>query len=230
LARFCSRPAHADQLHVEVWHEGINLARDAGTYLYNAPPPWRNGLAGTRVHNTITINDRDQMLAVGRFLWLDWAQASLTEKNKSRITAFHDGYRKMGVIHERRLEKNADGNWLISDQVKPVRAQSLLVKNIRLHWLIGDWPYEAQDGILVFDAPCGQFSVEIWTDPNDQNVMMDIVRAGESARGLPADLTLGWFSPTYNSKEPAISVVYSIRDGKIPLSIFTKISIHPQIR
>ena len=35
--RYISRPAHADQLHVEIWHKGY-IACDAGTYLYNAPP------------------------------------------------------------------------------------------------------------------------------------------------------------------------------------------------
>ena len=34
--QYDSRPAHADQLHVEIWHQGINIACDAGTYLYNA--------------------------------------------------------------------------------------------------------------------------------------------------------------------------------------------------
>ena len=74
--RYTRRPFQADQLHVDLWWHGLNLARDAGTYLYNGEPPWNNGLAGTAVHNTVMVDRRDQMRRAGRFLWLDWAQAS----------------------------------------------------------------------------------------------------------------------------------------------------------
>ena len=73
--RYTRRPFQADQLHVDLWWQGINLARDAGTYLYNGSPPWNNGFAGTAVHNTVTVDNHDQMRRAGRFLWLDWAQA-----------------------------------------------------------------------------------------------------------------------------------------------------------
>ena len=167
------------------------------------------------------------MLPAGRFLWLDWAQAHLTEKTATRITAYHNGYQKMGVIHERSLEKKGDGIWLISDQLKHSRTQGFFVETIHLHWLMGDWPFETHDGILMIEAPCGMVSLEIRTEPHSQDARMDIIRAGKSVGGFPADATLGWYSPTYNYKEPALSVLFSIRDGKIPLTIFTKISIHP---
>ena len=75
--QFNGRPAHADQLHVEIWWDGVNIARDAGTYAYNDPVPWQNSLMATRVHNTISVNFNDQMQRAGKFLWLDWAQATL---------------------------------------------------------------------------------------------------------------------------------------------------------
>ena len=74
-AQFTSRPSHADQLHLDLWWRGLNIARDAGTYLYNAPAPWDNSLTTTLVHNTVTINGRDQMTRAGRFLYLDWVNA-----------------------------------------------------------------------------------------------------------------------------------------------------------
>ena len=54
-----------DQLHFDLWWHGINVAQDAGTYLYNGEPPWDNPLVSTRVHNTITIDGRDQMTRGG---------------------------------------------------------------------------------------------------------------------------------------------------------------------
>src|SRR5262249_2196393 len=41
--RHTRRPFHADQLHVDLWWHGLNLARDPGTYLYNGDPPYDNG-------------------------------------------------------------------------------------------------------------------------------------------------------------------------------------------
>jgi hypothetical protein len=77
LAHFKSRPGHADQLHLDLWWRGMNIAMDAGTFSYNNPPPWDNALSTTHVHNTITINGKDQMTRAGQFLWLDWAQAAV---------------------------------------------------------------------------------------------------------------------------------------------------------
>ena len=55
-ARFEGRPAHADQLHLDLWHRGENLALDPGVYHYNADPPWTNPLDATAYHNTLTIH------------------------------------------------------------------------------------------------------------------------------------------------------------------------------
>jgi hypothetical protein len=79
VAQFEDRPAHADQLHVDLWWQGYNVALDAGTFRYSAPPPWDNRLGSTLVHNTVTIDGNDQMRRVGRFLWIDWAQGKIVE-------------------------------------------------------------------------------------------------------------------------------------------------------
>ncbi len=69
------RLAHADLLHVDLWWRGLNIALDPGTYLYNGEAPWDNPWPATRFHNTVTINQADQMTRAGRFLYLDWAKA-----------------------------------------------------------------------------------------------------------------------------------------------------------
>jgi hypothetical protein len=75
--RFHFRPSQADALHVDLWHNGINLLRDAGTYSYNAEgADW---FAGTAAHNTIEFDGRDQMPRLGRFLFGDWLNAEAIE-------------------------------------------------------------------------------------------------------------------------------------------------------
>ncbi|PYY13786.1 MAG: hypothetical protein DMG61_12345, partial [Acidobacteria bacterium] len=103
--RYVDRPSQADQLHLDLWWRGENIACDAGTYLYNAPRPWTNALAASAAHNTITVSDRDQMTRAGRFLWVDWAQADWMEYEVGDscrvIEAWHDGYEKVGAKHRR---------------------------------------------------------------------------------------------------------------------------------
>ncbi|MBM3151320.1 MAG: hypothetical protein FJZ96_03805 [Chloroflexi bacterium] len=79
-AQFTSRPSHADQLHLDLWWRGLNIAQDAGAYLYNAPAPWDNSLTTALVHNTVTVNGRDQFARAGRFLYLDWFDAYRTSE------------------------------------------------------------------------------------------------------------------------------------------------------
>lgn len=71
------RPGQADDCHVDVWLGGIEVAGDAGTYRYTAPPPWDNGLAASRAHNTVTIGGGDRLRRIGRFLSTAWPHTRL---------------------------------------------------------------------------------------------------------------------------------------------------------
>ena len=76
--RFRFRPSQADALHVDLWHDGVNILRDAGTYSYNeAGSEW---FGGTAAHNTVSFDDRDQMPRLGRFLFGDWLAAEKVEQ------------------------------------------------------------------------------------------------------------------------------------------------------
>ena len=100
---FTSRPGHADQLHLDLWWRGLNLAQDAGTYRYTASAPWDNALTHASVHNTVTVNGQDQMRRAGRFLYLDWARAEGSVGEAGTISAWHDGYKKLGILHSRKI-------------------------------------------------------------------------------------------------------------------------------
>jgi len=211
---FTSRPAHADQLHVDIWRKGVNFALDAGTFQYNAPPPWENSLAAARVHNTITVNGRDQMTRAGKFLWLDWAQAQVEEIKPTAITAIHFGYRKLGVLHRRKLEKSPASHWIVTDDLLP-SAASQEVK-AELNWLVPDWPYELQSGQVILHSPLGAAALEMTTPAHANLAILDIFRCGESLISGEQDACLGWYSPTYGLKLPALSIRF-ILCGRLPL-------------
>lgn len=107
--RFRFRPSQADALHVDLWHNAINLLRDAGTYSYNAEgSEW---FAGTAAHNTIEFNGRDQMPRLGRFLFGDWLKAEAVEPvlddgvKASAAAAYTDAH---GARHHRAVILSTD--------------------------------------------------------------------------------------------------------------------------
>ena len=151
-----------DQLHIDLWFKGYNVLLDAGTYLYNAKAPWTNALASTIVHNTVCVNGRDQMLKAGRFLWLDWAQARILESSDNHVLAEHDGYRKLGITHQRELQKKSDNEWLINDQIIS-NANNKQDYDIFIHWLLPDWEYTLNGNLLKLKAPFGQMQIRMAT-------------------------------------------------------------------
>lgn len=235
--RYMRRPFQADQLHVDLWWHGLNLARDAGTYLYNGAPPWDNGLAGTAVHNTLMVDRHDQMRRAGRFLWLDWAQASgrsfFTSSSKTN-TKFpdcfegeHDGYRRLGLKHRRMVQCISEDAWIIVDDLLPTRKQLTKKHELRLHWLLPDRPFTVtasspfaavlnteKVGVRwnLFSSPSGATSVV----RSGKNVLEDTLCQDEDA-----DL-LGWESPTYGELRPAISLLHKVH-SPLPVRIVTLI-------
>lgn len=211
-ARFEHRPAHADQNHFDLWWRGLNIAQDPGVYLYNGSPPWHNSLDSSMVHNTVTIDQHEQMTKASQFLWLDWAQAEVldtSEDERGRLNwavVQHDGYRRLKLFHRRTVAVEGN-NWIVRDQIVPEdeKASGLAHRDIRLHWLLPDWPWSFSNGILRLDS--GQGDVVVQVRGGDAALRYSLVRAGEDLlEHKEAQPTRGWFSPTYNLKTPALSL------------------------
>jgi hypothetical protein len=274
LAHFHSRPGHADQLHLDLWWHGLNLAQDAGSYSYNAPPPWNNSLSRTCAHNTLVVNGQDQMSRAGRFLWLDWAQAQLIQHEKAddgsweRLVARHDGYRRLGLLHQRSVTAYYEGRWLVEDSVlqvgksqvdgaersistfnlpSPALTQATCLaclsdlasarlegnpgerqepSTFNLYWLLPDWKWEIGENResrveISLLSPFGRVVLEIKPDERSRLTGATLVRAGQVIYGSgDAPPYLGWVSPTYARKVPALSLnVAAI--GAPPFSLTT---------
>ncbi len=245
-AHFSGRPGHADQLHLDLWWRGMNVAQDPGTFLYNAPPPWDNRLAGSDVHNSLTVDGQDQMLRFGRFLYLDQAQAQVTagvpaagEPAKgvrsgawSRLTARHNGYRRMDLVHQRTVTALPTGGWLVEDALLPsgIKRSPEQPHTACLHWLLPDWPWQVQTDesdmqfIVCIESPRGPLQIHLSVrgevDESPVPAQLQIVRAGELLYGCePVKPTWGWISPTYGDKMPALSVRLLAR--RLPPFYFT---------
>jgi asparagine synthase (glutamine-hydrolysing) len=93
------RFGQADQLHVDLWWRGINIGMDGGSYLYNDELTYHQYFMGTRSHNTVMVDGRDQMLLHRRFKWLYWTEANLVEwspegERDPAVEGEHFGYRR----------------------------------------------------------------------------------------------------------------------------------------
>ena len=220
-ARFTSRPAHADQLHVDLWYHGYNVALDAGTFKYNAPPPWNNGLAQTMVHNTVMINEKNQMYRAGRFLWLDWAQSKIVDQSDNLICAEQYGYQKLHVVHRRTIKKISTRKWKIVDLV----FSPYLTKDefkIDLHWLLPDWPLQSTEKTCTLSAPFGSVMLHISSDIVTSTSKLTFYKKGRLiSSNAQEEPLLGWFSPTYGKKLPALSIRYSATHA-LPVTITSR--------
>jgi hypothetical protein len=230
-AHFTTRPSHADQLHVDLWWRGVNVAQDAGTYLYNADPPWDNSLTTALLHNTVTVNSRDQFTRAGRFLYLDWFNAyrrnipAADPAILNRIRGEHWGYRKQGVHHERTITACADGHWSIQDDMLSLRkSQRKIPLTFRLHWLLPDWEWGLENthaGIKVrMESPYGLVGLQIHVTSGIA-FSVELVRAGEMVYSskpghlisAPGATIRGWVSPTYGVKNPALSLAVETKSA-----------------
>jgi hypothetical protein len=237
-ARFTGRPGHADQLHLDLWWRGLNVAQDPGTYLYNAPPPWDNALTRTQVHNTLTVNGQEQMQRAGRFLYLKRAQAAIVSQESDesgdwqRLVAQHDGYRRLGVTHRRSVTGYETGRWVVDDRLLTSGSRATDHENssyeVCLHWLLPDWSWEVDEAegdrfVLYLVSPYGPLKLTLAIknagEQNHNESQVQLARAGELIYGSgEVDSTWGWSSPTYGDKIPALALRWKLR-GLIPLSL-----------
>lgn len=207
--RFRGRPAHADQLHLDMWWDSHNIALDPGTFAYNAAPPWNNPLDATRAHNTLTIDDRDQMVKMGKFLWLQQAEATFyAEARRNVLVASQDGYKEFGISHLREVSIPGEEHCQVLDQVfLEGKKQPHLVT---LHWLLPAWNWRLEGTTLILEHDDRQIQVqvsaaEIRTGEPVAPVDVTCIVGGETLVGFHSDPILGWVSDTYGQKQPALS-------------------------
>ena len=224
-ARYRDRPSQADQLHLDLWWRGENIACDAGTYLYNGAEPWANVLAGTGVHNTVTVAGRDQMTRAGRFLWVDWAQAESVNYRvgtANAVEAWHYGYSRIGVQHRRSVFYSDEQDfWIVVDDVL---GKSVL--EARLHWLFSDFPYQWINGRLRMAMPKAAFDCFVYSSVPSATTLVRGAEpiSGEREKVSEYELQIrGWRSLYYGEKQPALSLAVTTQSA-LPVRFITVLS------
>ncbi len=209
--QFNSRPGQADQNHVDIWYKGKNVVCDAGTYSYNMPKPWHNALRQTKVHNTVNVDGLDQMDQHGTFRWRNWSSGVIIpDQNQNTITGEHTGYKKLGITHTRQLTRMKKNNWQVDDTLTNVNLNNN-PHEIIIHWLIKHNQFQLiKPNRLVFTF--NGFKLQMEVKCHQGLVELGVIRAGICVYGnLNPDMNLGWYSPTYLVKQPALSIIGKIK-------------------
>ena len=144
LPTYRFRPAHADPLHLDLWHRGVNLLRDGGSYAYNASPADLAYFPGIDSHNSVQFDNAEPMPRLGRFLWGDWLQleAPPNQYQNNGTLAISAAYRGPYGRHQRRVDVDPSGlHWQITDQLSGYSHQALL----RWRLCPADWYLEDQE-------------------------------------------------------------------------------------
>lgn len=135
--RYRFRPRQADALHCDVWFEGKNIARDAGSFSYNFSSEDSAYFNGTKSHNTVQFDDRDQMQKISRFLYGDWLRCKdvkIVNSNDFSANASASYIDKQRAFHKRTIS-------LYSDKMKCSDEIYGFKKNAVLRWRLcpGKW-------------------------------------------------------------------------------------------
>ncbi|MEM6718260.1 MAG: alginate lyase family protein [Bacteroidota bacterium] len=177
------RPFQSDNLHVDIWVDGVNYLRDTGSYKYNAALDDVNYFNGAEGHNTVSIAKADQMLKGGRFIWFYWvkkAKASLKKENK--VFTFEgtiQAFKQLGnnIQHTRKVTKpQGENNWQVTDTI-----HNKGNKKIYQYWHL---------------HPDYVDAIEINTTDEDDQTLTPIIEEK-------------WFSGYYGVKEKAIRLTFA---------------------
>ncbi|MCF0072438.1 heparinase II/III family protein [Dyadobacter sp. CY261] len=180
---YYSRPFQADLNHLDIWINGRNILRDAGTWLYNADEESIRYFSGTRSHNTVMIDHFDQMQKGNRFIWMHWIKEAKGEVgiagDELWIEAEFEGFRHVGkgIVHRRRVVK----------------------KKNRLHWLVED---------DVLNAPKGMRIRQLWHPDEKFREDFRISSTDENGNDLSMIIEKGWYSENYGLKTECNVLVF----------------------
>jgi hypothetical protein len=216
--RFWTRPAHSDQLHLDLWWRGINVVKDPGTYRYRAEPPWSNGLSSALVHNAPVIDSQEPMRRLGPFLWADWSRGTKigsrgrSPSGQELLLVEHDGYRSMGITIRRSVHRVGENLWLVVDDLLGSGTHKAYIA-----WTLPDLDYQLTDNTLALQSREGAIKLAI------EGGSFSLIRAGEPI--VPGEVPgyaplLGWYSPTYGVKEPALCALVSA-EARLPYRVVT---------
>lgn len=192
---------HADALAFTLSAGGCEILIDPGTYAYHTQTKWRDYFRGTSAHNTVRVDDEDQSVIGGNFMWLRhakaWCEQWKSDSARDLFVGMHDGYERLAdpVAHRRLIE--------FDKQSRIIRVADTLVckgsHRVEIFWHFAE-ACRVQAGGNEISAQCGHRSA-VMTMPGCD--WRPAILAGQE------DPPMGWVSRRFDQKCHSFSVVWS---------------------
>ena len=183
---------HSDGLSVQLWLDDNPLLIDPGTFVYNGKPSWRNYFKGSRAHNVIRLDTRDQSISLGSFRW-----AFSPAMGKTEMRQNGDNIYLAGTIHlekaiwTRRLSSSSDNAVLILDEIRCAGASPIELNLV----LDPSWSVISSDDDAPARGEGGAGMVLFGWEAN----AVKILHGDEKDTG-------GWLSRLYGKLEKTINI------------------------
>ena len=191
------RPSQSDNLHLDIWVDGLNVLGDSGSYKYNTSKEELDFFIGTKGHNTVTLNNKNQMLKGKRFIWYFWTQRKFARidliGNKyifsGEIKAFT--YINKKIRHKRTIEKiNGSLKWIIIDE--------------------------------IIDKPKNIIVGQLWNGSSNFYKDYEVTSKDGDGNNIVPNYRKSWRSDYYGLKRERVQLVFSSNLNKITTEIAIK--------
>lgn len=207
---------HADALSVYLSVGGTEFLIDPGTYTYHTQTIWRNYFRSTAAHNTVSVDDVDQSVMAGNFMWRHKAESTCIQwdlsDQKDHFIGQHNGYMRLSdpVRHIREIEfRKREQTFFISDTI-----QCTGYHRVYRFWHFSEYCTVKQSGNVVTAENCGIRISLVDMSESDNRVL----HHGDEQRPL------GWISRKYAVKVPTTTGVWT-HEIQGPATLQTKIEV-----
>ncbi|MEE4175231.1 MAG: alginate lyase family protein [Xanthomonadales bacterium] len=208
----CAGHGHADLLAVQLSAFGENFLVDPGTGCYTTGSPWRDYFRGTAAHNTVRVDQRDQVDTAGPFAWKDLPSARLLSSGLGSrdvfATAEHDAYARLRdpVTHRRHVRFLQPGYWLIIDELEGKAAH-----DVELRFQFAPLPVE--EDVRGWFRARGEHGSLLLRTFSSAPLASELVTGAEEPMA-------GWVSPNYGRQVPAPMLITRVAQ-RLPLRLIT---------
>ena len=206
------RPAHVDPLHLDLWHRGLNILGDSGSYKYYDPatPETVRFFKDIRAHNTIEIDNRGPLDLLSRFMWTPWPSSRCITHAHDAFEGEHHAYNRAPwhVTHRRRVKRDPNG-WTITDNLL-----GRDMHHVTLRWHLVDAPYslDTNTRTLHLNSSGGPISIKL---ESEAKIEMTVRRGETNAQTMS-----GWSSDYYGQRSPRPTLEVSSR-CQLPVELRT---------
>jgi len=191
---------HADALSLVLSVGGEEVLVDPGTYAYHTEPEWRRYFRGTRAHNTVVVDDLDQSMQSGNFMWSRHAIARCLHFGEhgavQRFLGEHDGYSALRAPIEHQRE-------ILYDTIRRIFTIRDIFEGQGTHEISHRWHFSERLAPAVRDDEISVATKKhrIRIVPEAMPLHVESYRGGTAEEG-------GWISRRFGHKEPTTTVAW----------------------